>query len=75
MVVVLVPAVAPPTRLKLASVKVDVALLVNEGTTAGEVLACLDRGAASDGTRPEGGVYLVRGRDKRLRARMCPCGS
>lgn len=44
------------------------------GNTAAEVIAMLERGAASDGTSPDGTVYFVTGDDIRARTRAWQFG-
>jgi hypothetical protein len=44
------------------------------GNTAAEVIAMLERGAASDGTRPDGTVYFVTGDDIRAKTRAWQFG-
>ncbi len=41
-----------------------------QGNTTPEVLACLDRGAASDGTQPKGRIYMMENKNVRATTRM-----
>jgi tetratricopeptide (TPR) repeat protein len=60
------PSDGPGRRYRLA---VHLAHTGPRGNSLPEVLACLGSAAASDGTRPDGTVYLCRNGDVRSRAR------